>query len=319
MATVDDQQHSPIADQIVSRWMLQPVEVRFVRASANFVCLAQTRHRQGYLRFNLLEQRPKTLINGEMNYLLTLKHKGIRMVGYIPSLIGQQVEKIKTELGTFSAVMFKVMPGEHLALERLDLISFGRWGRLLGEVHQIIEQSTMKDRPTWADHIDQTRQELPPTETAVLAELEAINEKLQSLPQDQASYGVIHYDFELDNLLWHQDQPGIIDCDHCAYYWFVADIAYALRDLFDDRADHVDLTDERFRAFVNGYRSVRTMSEDELQLIPLLLRLHNLVSMGRLYASLGAGPADDEPQWMTDLRQKFHNKLAYYRAGSIPF
>jgi Ser/Thr protein kinase RdoA (MazF antagonist) len=99
----------------------------------------------------------------------------------------------------------------------------------------------------------------------------------------------------------------------------VADIAYALRDLFDDRADHVDLTDERFRAFVNGYRSVRTMSEDELQLIPLLLRLHNLVSMGRLYASLGAGPADDEPQWMTDLRQKFHNKLAYYRAGSIPF
>ena len=319
MATVDDQYHSPIADEIVSRWMLEPVDVRFFRASANFTCFAETPRRQGFLRFNLVQDRAYDFIYGEVAYIIRLANQGIKVAKPLPSLIGKWIEKVETALGTFNGVLFPVMPGIHLDLETLDLTGFGRWGRALGEVHQASEAQDIKGRLSWRDHIVQARKRLPLSETAVLEELQSLEEKLEQLPQDKAQYGMIHYDFELDNLCWHNDQPSIIDCDDCAYYWFVADIAYALRDLFEDHADHVNLTNERFRAFVTGYRAVRSMSENELQMIPMFLRLHNLVSMGRLYASLGSGPTADEPDWMIELRQKFHNKLAYYRASTRSF
>jgi len=58
----------------------------------------------------------------------------------------------------------------------------------------------------------------------------------------------------MDNLLWRDDEIGIVDFDDCAYYPFAADIALALRDLWEDKVALIDFEDERLQTFVAGYR-----------------------------------------------------------------
>ena len=62
--------------------------------------------------------------------------------------------------------------------------------------------------------------------------------------------------------------PTVFDCNDCAQYWFAADVAYALRDLYDDRIERIDLGDPRLRAFAAGYRAVRPLPDRNLRLLP---------------------------------------------------
>ena len=153
---------------------------------------------------------------------------------------------------------------------------------------------------------------LPPAESAARRELETVQQALSRLPVGD-SFGTIHYDFELDNICWDGATPAILDFDDCGPHWFAADIAFALRDLFADRGSRVNLEDERFQAFINGYRSQRPMDEADLRQIPLFLRWHNLVSFARITHSLSGGPLAGEAEWLQDLRRHLNQILDSYR------
>ncbi len=150
---------------------------------------------------------------------------------------------------------------------------------------------------------------IPTAEKAALDELGYIEGCLGSLPTETGTFGLIHFDFELDNLLWEGDVPGIIDFDDCAYYWYEADIAFALRDLYDDRVGNIDLASDRLLAFVGGYRMEHELSASMLARLPLFARLHNLIVCAKLHRSLGGGPMHPEQEWATELREVFQKKL----------
>ncbi len=154
---------------------------------------------------------------------------------------------------------------------------------------------------------------LPVTEQAAQTTLRELQEQLTRLSISESSYGLIHFDFELDNIVWNGDEVGIIDFDDSAYYWFVADIAFALRDLFEDSAEKVDLRNESFQNFLAGYRLMKDMAQEDLELIPIFLRLHNLITFAKLYRTLGTNDAQDEPIWLEALRKKLSLKMQFYR------
>jgi Phosphotransferase enzyme family len=53
------------------------------------------------------------------------------------------------------------------------------------------------------------------------------------LPRDRNHWGVVHGDFELDNMAWAGSRSIAYDFDEAAVSWFAADIACAVRDLTD--------------------------------------------------------------------------------------
>jgi Ser/Thr protein kinase RdoA (MazF antagonist) len=120
---------------------------------------------------------------------------------------------------------------------------------------------------------------------------------------------------EADNMRWRDGMPTVFDCDDCAHYWFAADVAYALRDLYADRIERIDLEDPRLRAFVTGYRAVRPLPERDLRLLPLFMRAHNLYWFARLYRSIAEGEVPGEPPWATDLRATFVGMMNEFRDG----
>ncbi|MFI7013681.1 phosphotransferase [Streptomyces sp. NPDC050164] len=64
---------------------------------------------------------------------------------------------------------------------------------------------------------------------------------MRELPRCQDGWGVVHGDFELDNMAWEEGGPIAYDFDEAALSWYAADIAYAVRDLTDMARTHRQL------------------------------------------------------------------------------
>ena len=306
---------SPIADALVAAWAHDPGSARYFRASANFIFVFKREGQPAILRFVHANERTPAAIQAELDYLQHLAAHNVPVALPIRSLSGRWLESVETTLGVFHAVVFELFPDAQYDLDDLSLAQFTRWGSALGALHQAAEGYVGTGRASIHDHLRQVEQQLPTHEDAARRMHAALERQIATLPTSEQTFGLIHYDFELDNLLWNDQRVGIVDFDNCAAYWFVADIAFALRDLFDDHAEQIDVTNERFQAFVTGYRELRIVTDQELRQLTLFLRVHNLVSFTKLLRAADIDDAQAAPAWIVDLQAKLVRKVQAYRAG----
>lgn len=311
--TVDEEWRSPIASAITERWLADRAETWVWRASANFVCIVVADDRRYYMRFNHESERSPDAITAELSFINQLNASDILLSMPVMSRADRLLETVETPLGLCHAVLFEALPGEQRELTDLDANSLEAWGNSLGMLHTCSSRVSTLSRPNWYDLLSEARDSIPVDEERAHRELQSLEQRLKGTPQNSNNYGLIHYDFELDNLTWDNGLVYALDFDDCVYHWFVADIAYALRDLFGDSVSGIKMDDPTLTSFVRGYRKAKWLSDEELERIPLMLRLHNLVSFGRIMRSLGETLPDDELVWAADLRGKLLGVLAAYR------
>ncbi len=313
VATIDAEQHSPIIDSIRDLWPHDAGPARFWRASANFIAGFEHDGRHYILRFNHADERDPASIQAELDYHFYLIGRGLRVARPVLSTEGRLVESVETPHGIYHAVVFDALAGEMLDEDNFPADRLGAWGRAVGEFHHVAEGYTGIGRPSWSEHLDTVASWLPLDETVAWRTLDQVRERLGKLPVVSQNFGLIHFDLEPDNLIWNGDRVGLVDFDDCARYWFVADIAFALRHFFNDQLSKVDLSDDRLADFMAGYREARPFDPDELELLPLFFRVHHLFTLARLLRALEDGPSLDEPDWMQKLRLKLVYKTDMYR------
>ena len=313
VATVSEQWESPLANTLLQHWDHDAGSAKFWRSSANFVFFFKRLGQDHVLRFNHASERTAEVIQAEIDYVNALAESGLRVAKPVRSIADNYVESIATAQGLFHTVVFAALPGKQLDLEELTPEQFVRWGKALGDFHQAATSYTKPERPTWQGHLAFIAETLPAEESAARQALDQLTHQLGQLTINAQNFGLIHFDFELDNLIWDGEQAGLIDFDDSAWYWFAADFAFALGDLFGDSAAKVDLQNESFLRFVEGYRLARTIDQAELQAIPLFVRMDNLFTFARLYRALTpVNPAGELP-WMAGLRSKLAAKMQFYR------
>jgi Ser/Thr protein kinase RdoA (MazF antagonist) len=311
--TVDENWTSPVAEEILSSWEHDPGSSRIIRASSNFVFSFQNKGERRILRLVSAEERQAAAIQAEMDFINHLASQGLRVNRPVVLRTNKLVETVKTSLGVFHAVVFEALEGKQYETDEFTSAMFSAWGCALGELHNASQEYPITGRATWKDYLERLDGGLTLSDGTARKAMDLLSIRLGALPVREDNFGLIHYDFEADNLIWENDLPGIIDFDDCAGYWFAADIAYALRDLFDDRASQVDLNHPAFQIFIRGYRSVRPIGDEELAQIPLLflmLNLHMYVELGGIVAEGGEA---DEPKWAAELCQKLAGMQAKYR------
>ena len=319
-STMDTQWRSRIAEQILEHWEHDQGSAQFFRASANFVYIFRKGGGHYFLRFAESTERTGAEIEAEMALLRWLDSQGITITTPIMSQIGREVETIETDLGTFHAVVFAQLQGTQPDFEELSTAQFEVWGAGLGKLHAMLHQSQdprISVRPTWRDHFAMARICVSKDEPRVQAEFDHLTSFLDALPVTAMNYGLIHGDFELDNLFWQDKTLAMLDFDDCAYYWYVADIAFALRDLFETSAD---LSHPSFRAFIRGYSEHASLDEELLSHLPIFMRLVNLIQYTKLVRAMDLAHDQDYPEWCTSLQLKLENRIQNYKASllSIP-
>ncbi|KZE73375.1 hypothetical protein AV654_32370 [Paenibacillus elgii] len=121
------------------------------------------------------------------------------------------------------------------------------------------------------------------------------------MPAAEEAYGLIHYDFQTDNVFWQEKtgQPSVIDFDDSMYHWFAMDIAAALTDQLEDESPE---SEAQLQAFVRGYRYVRPLDEAMVQAFPRFRRFAELYSFARPLASLENSELKEAPEWLDGLK-----------------
>lgn len=92
---------------------------------------------------------------------------------------------------------------------------------------------------------------------------ERLQEAEQKLGTDPTIFGLIHFDLSFGNVLFTNDEVLPIDFDNCGFGYYLFDLAVILAGPYERPGFK-----ERRENLVRGYREVRELSDDLLELIP---------------------------------------------------
>jgi len=185
------------------------------------------------------------------------------------------------------------------------------YGRTLGLLHQNLkaypEPESRSDHKAFLLQIrDRFVAYHAPKE--LMKEWESVDKTLEALPIRRDIYGVVHYDFEPDNVMFCEETGafGVIDFDDAIQCWYALDIVRALDALEDVSSE--DDQEERERAFLQGYREKCTLSEEQMETIPLMRRLVTLADYSTILHVLSE-TVEEEPDWMTEIILRLKHRL----------
>jgi Ser/Thr protein kinase RdoA (MazF antagonist) len=300
---------NPVAEAALERWRHDAGSLRFFRSSANFVHVFRVDGELHFLRLAEQSERRREAIEDELALLRLLAERGLPVAIPLDSDCGRGVETLVTSLGVFHACAFAGLSGEQwdeedeLSAERLAM-----WGEGLGRLHaeaKCLSRAFAPSRETHEDRLGFIRSHLGDEERA-RRELEAISTALGGLPVDDRNYGLVHGDFELDNLFWNGAISGIADFDDCFYCWYLGDVAFALASVFPSPAT------PSLETFLAGYTRHCELDEDVHALLPVFWRLASLQRYARLVRALDLPWDQEYPEWMESLRAKLIAWTARY-------
>ena len=104
-------------------------------------------------------------------------------------------------------------------------------------------------------------------------------ERLQSLPTDASSYGLIHADLHQSNVMFGPEGASAIDFDDAGFGWFIHELGVALQAVIDE-----PWADVARGALIDGYRTVHPLDDDELAHLDAFCTVRSLMLIGWLDA-----------------------------------
>lgn len=304
-----------LAHMILKNWEYDyddPNLLKYYRISSNAVYWCKNQCNTFFLRFIPTEEKPKEKILAELEFLSYLRDNGYPAVETILSKSGNELEVVDTPWGTFCAVAFKKASGKQISEMPLtkDLI-FGL-GRTLGKLHKLSSEfcpvnnnrNDWEETACWMEDVLSTF----PDETAAKSELSILKAYFSKLPTTKENFGLIHYDFEPDNVFYNEITKiyNPIDFDDAMYHWYALDIEQSLDSIKEDMPE--EQVEPSVNEFIKGYRLEYAISDEMLKLLPIFRRYVNLYGYVRILRSVEE-KWNNEPDWMINLRIKLKNLL----------
>jgi Ser/Thr protein kinase RdoA (MazF antagonist) len=281
----------------------------------------------GYLRLTPAAQRSHAALQAELEFVHHVADSGLVVATPIPSEAGAFIEAIDDPESSVSearrhyAIVFSGLHGRQMEHDEMQEAYYRAWGRALAQLHRASQTfSYHSARPSWSDEIRQARSRLPASEGLVAHVLDAGASWLATMPVQPGEYGLIHGDSELDNLIWDDQQPQVLDFDSAVYAPYLVDIAIALQEVWSaetpDRDDHVAW-------FCDGYRELRPLQSGALESLPRLLTLLAAFKVAQLLDAYAPATTEEqagttaEPPWLVRMRTRHQRWLDSQRATLV--
>jgi Ser/Thr protein kinase RdoA (MazF antagonist) len=304
-----------LAHMILNNWDYDKEDsnlLNYYRISSNAVYWCKKHGNTFFLRFVSAEEKSIEKILAELEFLRYLRDNGYPAVTTILSKAGNELEVVNTPWGTYYAVAFKAVDGKQVSeIPLTDDIIFGL-GKSLGQLHKLSSEYKPVNniRNDWNETMDWMGDVLSnfPNEIAAKSELSILKDYFLKLPSTKENFGLIHYDFEPDNVFYDEITKTYnpIDFDDAMYHWYAMDIQISIDNIEDDMLEAQAETARN--QFIKGYRSEYTISNDMLELLPIFRRYDNLYGYVRVLLSMHE-KWNNEPEWMVSLRRRLENSL----------
>lgn len=259
-----------------------------------------------FLRLAPVEEKLEKNILGEIEFIHYLLEHNYPALEPMKTVTGEECLKLCTEWSEYYATAFKKVNG--VQMEDMDMSNeiMYAYGKALGRLHSLSAEFMPKTKK-WThievlNWIESTLLEYGAPDN-IVSSLAALKRELRSLPLHQDDYGLIHYDFELDNVFYDEETKAcaVIDFDDGMYHWYALDI----EQVFDSLKDKLsgEALDTAQNEFIRGYKEEHCYTEDMKMSLPLMRRFIDLYGYARLIRCV-AEKRSDEPAWLMELRKK---------------
>lgn len=278
--------------------------------------------RQGALCFLRLSPAGEKLLRnlqGELDFVCWLREQGFPALRPIPAKNGSLLLELQTPWGPWYASAFEGVPG--VSLEDADCTPsmLEGYGRTLGRLHSLSSRYTpvSPERTKWnendvLDWIDDTLSRLG-GETPALRESVRLREELSQIPKTPETYGLVHYDFEPDNVFYDAAEGfHAIDFEDGMYHWYALDVEQCL-DSMAEAVPESRLEDAK-DVFLSGYLAEFPLPKEALSQLSLMRRFIDLYGYARISRSVQE-TFENEPDWLLSLRETLGRRLSQLRAA----
>ncbi len=235
-----------------------------------------TRQRHDFVvKYTLQAARTFSTLQGQVDWVNFLAVHGAPVSRPVPSLRGAFVEQLPINDTTVSVVCYEHVPGDRPEGTILTADLFQTWGQVMGKIHALSTRYTPAQQHwhirAWYEGATRDTRTIPADQTLVHEKCDALLRSVHALPNNQQVYGLIHGDFQANNLHVSNGVLWVFDFDDCEYNWFVSDIATAL--YFTLWEPHPECVLENMLA---GYAHERSIGADWNEQIPLFLKLQEM-------------------------------------------
>lgn len=247
---------------------------KLFRTGINHTYLITTDTAQYAIRVYSCNWRSKSEIQDELNLLLTLKQNNISVSYPIADDFDNLIQTINASEGMRYAVLFSFADGSKVRV--MDNETCFNIGMLMAKMHNItINQSNSRIQYSAETLLDLPYKRAATFFSEALPEMQFLKQQANEISNyfnnvdtNNLPAGIIHLDIWYDNMAIADDNKiTVFDFDFCGNGWLIFDVAYFCKQLFHIEANESDY-EAKVKRFLDGYQSIRRLSNEELQLIP---------------------------------------------------
>ncbi|MFC3746908.1 phosphotransferase enzyme family protein [Paenibacillus sp. GCM10012306] len=183
-----------------------------------------------------------------------------------------------------------------------------RYGAMIGKLHRLT-----KDYPTWKGNAQEKDSDAMNWEgewnsfyswckdVEVKQAWKSLKRELSELPINRDTFGFIHNDPHINNIMLEQDRIVLIDFDVACYHWFANDIAIASQFLLFSTAGgmkepfkDMDSLKSFYTHFMNGYETENHLDALFLNNLELFINYRRLLMYTVSQSWLESNPQENE-------------------------
>lgn len=218
--------------------------------------------------------RSKSEIQEELKLLRLLKDSNLNVSFPIPDKNENLIQSIKAPEGLRYIVVFSFAEGQKMRFMSNDTC-FGI-GSLMAKIHTLTENKNI-DRVNYNPNklLNESYHQLSKFFSERLPEMtylkkigKEITRTLDEMSLLGLPHGTVHLDIWYDNLsINEENEITIFDFDNCGNGLLILDIGYFCKQLFFIESDK-EQYESKVESFLNGYRSIKKISDTETKYIP---------------------------------------------------
>lgn len=289
------------------------------RISANAIYPISCDGNVCFLRFAPISEKSFAAVASEMDFVAYLRSHGLGTPEVLPARNGKNLLLCDTPWGEYSAAVFRRVPGQRMDKLELEPDILEKYGRNLARLH-LLSRNYLPEgerRKSWHEILDAAGACLGTYQAPESArkELNLLRIALQELSVDTGQFGLIHYDYELDNVFYDAKSEEVytIDFDDCHYHWYGLDLERAMANLEEEL--EVEKLQAAKASFLDGYASLIELTPDFFLKFPLYKRYAGFIQYVRCLRAC-YDFSENEPEWMASLRKHLaslmQNNEAYF-------
>lgn len=267
---------------ITEKYSLENVQCRFITRGVGDTYVAENAVQKYVLRVYRSTHRTLSQIEAEIALLTALKDADVSVSYPIADVTGNIIQALDAPEGTRYAVLFTYAPGNAVAV--LNKVQLTNLGVEMAKFHNVSSTITLNNSRWQFSAYTKLINPLKMLKEAFgpcpeeFAWLQQIAEKVQKyfdgVDTSAFSRGYCHFDFLPKNFHFDaNDNITLFDFDFFGEGWLVNDImsfwVHLFMDVYFGRMTQ-QAADDAYAIFIQGYRTARAVSDEELATVPYL-------------------------------------------------